>query len=85
MHKALIVRGSDCYKWFSAYSMQPTKAALSMKELASAIQAMNLSRKLTETDFFNLTKAMNPTQTGLVDIAEIDRVIRQSLNGVSDA
>lgn len=61
MHKALTVRGSDSYKWFSGYSMQPTKQALSMRELASAIQSMNLSRKLTETDFFNMTKAMNPT------------------------
>jgi hypothetical protein len=37
MHKALAVRGNDTYKWFSAYSMQPTKQALSMRELASAI------------------------------------------------
>lgn len=82
MHKALTVRGSDIFKWFSAYSMQPTKQALSMRELASAIQSMSLSRQLTDTDFFNMTKAMNPTQTGLVDIAEIDRVIRQAINGV---
>lgn len=40
---------------------------------------------MTETDFFNITKAMNPTQTGLVDITEIDKIIRQSLNGVSNA
>ena len=37
MHKAIAVRGSDIFKWFSGYSMQPTKQALSMRELASAI------------------------------------------------
>lgn len=84
MHKALFVRGNDAYQWFSGYSQQPTKATLSRREFFAAVQSLNLSRNLTETDFTNIISALNPSNSGLIEIRLIDEAIKRSIGSTNN-
>ena len=88
MYKVMVVNNSNANQWFSSYARQnPNRQALNLMELQTALQALGLSRVMTQNDMQNLAMTLNssPMNGGMVEIREIEEAIRKSVTTTSDA